>query len=73
MIADKVLTLHNIERNLLLTALVVGTSKISLTSLSTSDINSFWDAFNDEIIFNCFFYSNLFFINNIFQSFYFGL
>ena len=29
----------------------VGTSKISLTSLSTSDTNSFRDAFNDEIIF----------------------
>ena len=30
---------------------MVGTSKISLTSLSTSDTNSFQDAFNDEIIF----------------------
>ena len=30
---------------------MVGTSKISLTSLSTSDTNSFRDAFNDEIIF----------------------
>ena len=41
----------NVERDLSLTALVVGTSKISLTSLSTSDSNSFRDAFNDEIIF----------------------
>ena len=30
---------------------MVGTSKISSTSLSTSDTNSFRDAFNDEIIF----------------------
>ena len=30
---------------------MVGTSKISLTSLSTSDTKSFRDAFNDEIIF----------------------
>ena len=30
---------------------MVGTSKISLTSLSTSDTSSFRDAFNDEIIF----------------------
>ena len=44
-------TLHNVERDLSLTALVVGTSKISLTSLSTSDTSSFRDAFNDEIIF----------------------
>ena len=51
MIADKALTLHNVERNLLLTALVVATSKISLTNLSTPDINSFRDTFNDEIIF----------------------
>ena len=29
----------------------MGTSKISLTSLSTSDTSSFRDAFNDEIIF----------------------
>ena len=29
---------------------MVGTSKISLTSLSTSDTNSFRDALNDEII-----------------------
>ena len=30
---------------------MVGTSTISLTSLGTSDNNSFRDAFNDEIIF----------------------
>ena len=30
---------------------MVGTSKISLTSLSNSATNSFRDAFNDEIIF----------------------
>ena len=30
---------------------MVGTSKISLTSLSTSDTNSLRDAFNDEITF----------------------
>ena len=29
----------------------MGTSKISLASLNTSDINSFRDGFNDEIIF----------------------
>ena len=39
------------ERDLSLTALVVGTSKISFTSLRTSDTNSFRVAFNDEIIF----------------------
>ena len=38
-------TLHNVERDLL------GTSKISFKSLSTSDVNSFRGAFNDEIIF----------------------
>ena len=38
-------TLHNNERDLSLTALVVGTSKISFTSLSTSDNNSFRDAY----------------------------
>ena len=43
--------MHNVERDLSLTALVVGTSKITLTRLSTSDTNSFRDAFNDEIIF----------------------
>ena len=30
---------------------MVGTNKISFTSLSTSDTNCFRDAFNDEIIF----------------------
>ena len=40
------------ERDLSLTALVVGTNKISFTSLRTSDTNSFRVvAFNDEIIF----------------------
>ena len=40
----------------------VGTSQISLTSLSTSDTNSFRDAFNDEII------SIAFFIPTCFSS-----
>ena len=44
-------TLHNNEWDISLTALVVGTSKISLTSLSTSDTINFRDAFNDEITF----------------------
>ena len=44
-------TLHNNQRDLSLTALVVGTSKISLTSFSTSDTINFRDAFNDEITF----------------------
>ena len=39
-----------IERDLSLTALVAGTSMISSTSLSISDTNSFWDAFNDEML-----------------------
>ena len=39
------------ERYLPMATLMVGASKISLTSLSTSDTNSFRDAFNDEIIF----------------------
>ena len=45
------MSLPNVECDLSLTAIVMGTSKISSTSLSTSDTNSFWDAFNDEIIF----------------------
>ena len=45
------MTLHNAERDLSLTALVVGTSKISSTSSSTSGTNSFRDPFNNEIIF----------------------
>ena len=45
------MTLHNVQCDLSLTALVMGTSNISSTRLSTSDTNSFWDAFNDEIIF----------------------
>ena len=44
-----VLTLHNIEHDLSLTALVVGTSKISWKSLSTSNTKSFREGFNDEI------------------------
>ena len=44
------MTQHNIERNLSLTAIVVGTSKISLTSLSISDTNSVQDASNDEML-----------------------
>ena len=51
MIADKFwLSTTFIERDLSLTALVVGTSKISSASLSISDTNSFWDAFNDEML-----------------------
>ena len=42
------MNLPNIEHDLSLTALVVGTVKISLTS--TSDTNSLWNIFNDEII-----------------------
>ena len=34
-------TVYNVECDLSLTVLVLGTSKISLISLSTSDINSF--------------------------------
>ena len=50
------MTLHNVERHLPLAALVVGTSKIRLASLSTSDTNCFRDAFNYEIMFiaSCF-------------------
>ena len=44
-------TLHNNERDLSLTALVVGTSKISFTSLGTSDTINFQDAFSEEITF----------------------
>ena len=43
--------MRNVEQDLSLTALVAGTVTISLTSLSTSDTNSFWDAFSDKIIF----------------------
>ena len=43
--------MYNVECDLSLTALVLSTSKISLISLSTSDINSFRDVFNGEIIF----------------------
>ena len=39
---------------------MVGTSKISSTSLSTSDTNSFQDAFNGEIIFMASFVPNCF-------------
>ena len=63
------MALHNVENDLALTALVVGTSKISSTGLNTSDTNSLRDAFGDEYEY-CFFYYKLFFINNIFQSFY---
>ena len=45
---DYAARIYNVERVLSLTVLVMGTSKISLTSLSTSDIISFWDPFNDE-------------------------
>ena len=44
------MNLCNVEHDLSLKALVVGTVKISWTSLTTSDTNSFWDAFNDELI-----------------------
>ena len=50
MIAGKFLNLLNVEHDLSLAALVAGTVKISLTSLSSSDTNCFWDVFNDEII-----------------------
>ena len=43
--------IHNVEHDLSLTTLVAGSDKISLTSLSTSDTNYFWDEFNDEISF----------------------
>ena len=52
--------------------LVMVTVKINLTSLSTSDTNSFWDAFDDyDYAFNCYkiFYSNLFFIIDMGQNF----
>ena len=39
---------------------MLGTSKISLTILSTSDTNSFQDAFNGEIIFIASFVPNCF-------------
>ena len=48
------------ERYLPMATLMVGASKISLTSLSTSDTNSFRDAFNGEIIFVASFVSNYF-------------
>ena len=64
-------TLHNVERDLSLTALVVGTSKISLTSLSTSDTSSFRDAFNDEIIL-LFLLFKLVFHQQHFSKFFFG-
>ena len=38
----------------------MGTSKISFTSLSTSDTNSFRDAFNDEIVFIASFFPTCF-------------
>ena len=50
MIAGKFLNLLNVEHDLSLAALVAGTVKISWTSLSSSDTNCFWDAFNNEII-----------------------
>ena len=43
------MNLCNVEHDLSLRALVAGTVEISLTGLSTSDTNSFSDAFNDEI------------------------
>ena len=39
---------------------MVGTNKISFTSLSTSDTNCFRDAFNDEIIFIASFFPTCF-------------
>ena len=44
------MNLRNIQHDVSLKALVVGTVKISLTSLSTSNTNNFWDVFNDKII-----------------------
>ena len=50
---------------------MVGTSKISLTSLSTSDTSSFRDAFNDEIIL-LFLLFKLVFHQQHFSKFFFG-
>ena len=61
--------LHNVELDLPLTALVVGTSKVSLISLSTSDTNSFRDAFNDEITFIASFISTSFLSTIFFKVF----
>ena len=47
----------------------MGTSKISLTSLRTSDTNSFQDAFNDEIIFIASFIPNCFLSATFFKVF----
>ena len=44
------MNLRIVQYDLLLKALVAVTVKTSLRSLSSSDTNSFWDAFNDEII-----------------------
>ena len=52
--------LNYVERDLSLETLVVDTCKISWTSLSTSDSNSFWHAFNSEIIFIASFVPNCF-------------
>ena len=50
---------------------MVGTSTISLTSLSTSDTSSFRDAFNDEIIL-LFLLFKLVFHQQHFSKFFFG-
>ena len=50
---------------------MVGTSKISLTSLSTSETSSFRDAFNDEIIL-LFLLFKLVFHQQHFSKFFFG-
>ena len=51
---------------------MVGTSKISFTSLSTSDTKSIRDAFNDEIIFIASFiptcFSSTIFFKDLFES-----
>ena len=62
--------MRNVEQDLSLTALMAGTVTISLTYLSTSDSNSFWDAFSDKIIVMT---SNLFSINNVGHRFQLGL
>ena len=48
---------------------MVGTSKISLTSLNTSDTNSFRDTFNDEITFTASFFPTSFLSKIFFKLF----
>ena len=55
-----------------LTALVVGTSKIRLTSLRISDTSSFQDVFNNEMILLLLLFQLVFYQKH-FQSLYLGL